>query len=74
MHDLPACGSRDVLKVLAKAGYVHVRTKGDHFIMKKPGAFRPIPVQHPVKTYPKFMLRTLIREAGLTKEEFIALL
>ena len=74
MSDLPDCSSGDVIRVLERAGFVYVRTKGDHHIYWKVGMRRPVPVPHPKKSIYKDLLRRIIREAGLTREEFIRLL
>jgi predicted RNA binding protein YcfA (HicA-like mRNA interferase family) len=35
---------REVIEILEADGWIHIRTKGDHRIFKKPGARRPIVV------------------------------
>ena len=74
MSDLPDCSSSDVIRVLLRAGFVHERTKGDHHIFRKIGIQRPVPVPHPKKSIYKDLLRRIIRQAGMTREEFIRLL
>jgi predicted RNA binding protein YcfA (HicA-like mRNA interferase family) len=70
---LPSIPWRDVVNALSKAGWQHDRTRGSHFIMTRPG--RPgllsVPMHSPVK---RGTLRKLIRQAGLTVDEFIGLL
>jgi len=70
---LPSISWRDVVKAFAKAGWQHDRTHSSHYIMIRPG--RPgllsVPMHDPVK---KGSLRKLIRQAGLTVQEFVDLL
>jgi predicted RNA binding protein YcfA (HicA-like mRNA interferase family) len=70
---LPSLPWRDVVRAFGKVGWQHDRTRSSHYIMVRPG--RPgllsVPMHDPVK---KGTLRKLIREAGLTVQEFIDLL
>jgi predicted RNA binding protein YcfA (HicA-like mRNA interferase family) len=64
----------EVIAVLQKAGFEVRRQTGSHVIMYKPDTRRPISIpQHP-GDLPKGTLRAIIREAGLTKSEFLHLL
>jgi predicted RNA binding protein YcfA (HicA-like mRNA interferase family) len=73
MAMLPSIHWRDVVNAFAKAGWHHDRTRSSHYILTRPG--RPgllsVPMHNPVK---RGTLRKLIREAGLTVQEFIDLL
>jgi predicted RNA binding protein YcfA (HicA-like mRNA interferase family) len=61
-----------LLKAFEKAGWQHDRTKGAHYIMTRPSqpGLLSVPMHKPVK---KGTLRKLIREAGLTVDEFVDL-
>ncbi|MGB2800353.1 MAG: type II toxin-antitoxin system HicA family toxin [Dehalococcoidia bacterium] len=62
------------MAALEKAGFETKRHTGSHVIMYKSGFRRPISVpQHP-RDLPKGTTRAIIREAGLTVEEFAKLL
>lgn len=74
MSDLPDCSSSDVIRVLGRAGFVFERASGSHHIFRKPGLRRPVVVPHPRKSLPAGTLRAIIRQAGMTREEFIGLL
>lgn len=74
MPDLPDCSSRQVIRALERAGFVLVRIRGSHHIFRKPGHPTVVPVKHPAKSIPTGTLRAIIREAGLTRDEFIELL
>ncbi len=73
MPRLPAVDWRDAVRVFQKAGWQYDRTRGSHYIMVKPGepGLLSIPMHNPVK---RGTLRKLIREAGLTPDQFLALL
>ena len=62
------------MKAFEKAGFVLVRTKGSHHILKKEGCANllSIPV-HAGKTVGIGLLKSQIEAAGLTVEEFTAL-
>jgi predicted RNA binding protein YcfA (HicA-like mRNA interferase family) len=70
---LPSIAWSEVVKAFAKAGWRHDRTRASHYIMTRPG--RPgllsVPMHNPVK---RGTLRRLIRDAGLTVQEFVDLL
>jgi len=64
----------EVVKALEKDGFTLVRVKGSHHIMKGPeGRFTGVPV-HPGRDIPPGTLRRIIRDAGLSVADFIALL
>lgn len=66
---LPQLSSRKLLKVLSKLGYLLVRKKGSHMHLRGPG-LPPltIPDHNPIS---KGTLRAIIRQIGLSKEEFM---
>ncbi len=73
MPQLPSIDWHDVVRAFEKADWQHDRTRASHYIMTRPG--RPgllsIPMHRPVK---RGTLRKLIREAGLSVDEFVNLL
>ena len=73
-QELPVLKPREVVSALERAGFEVRRQTGSHVIMYKSGIRRPISVsQHP-GDLPKGTVRAIIREAELTKEEFLKLL
>jgi predicted RNA binding protein YcfA (HicA-like mRNA interferase family) len=68
---LPLLSWREVVKVLAKAGFQVARQKGSHLILIKDEYVVPVPKHKEIK---KGLLMEIIAEAGLTKEEFLKLL
>ena len=71
MSRLPLLSWREVVKVLAKAGFQVARQKGSHLILIKDEYVVPVPKHKEIK---KGLLMEIIAEAGLTKEEFLKLL
>ncbi len=73
-QELPVLRPKQVVVALEKAGFEVKREAGSHVIMYKSGIRRPITIpQHP-RDLPMGTLRAIIREARLTKEEFLRLL
>ena len=71
MSRLPLLSWREVVKVLAKAGFQVARQKGSHLILIKDEYVVPVPKHKEIK---KGLLMEIIAEAGLTREEFLRLL
>ncbi len=71
MSKLPLLSWREVVKVLTKAGFQVARQKGSHLILIKNEYIVPVPKHKEIK---RGLLMEIISEAGLTKEEFLALL
>jgi predicted RNA binding protein YcfA (HicA-like mRNA interferase family) len=71
---LPVLRSRQVIRALEKAGLQVKRQTGSHVILFKPEMQRPVTVPMHPGDLPAGTLRAIIREAGLTVEEFVALL
>jgi predicted RNA binding protein YcfA (HicA-like mRNA interferase family) len=68
---LPLLSWREVVEVLAKAGFQVARQKGSHLILIKDEYVVPVPKHKEIK---KGLLMEIITEAGLTREEFLKLL
>ena len=74
MSVLPRLSGRGVVKALARVGYEQDRQRGSHIILRqKSYPHRRITVPDH-KEVAKGTLRAIIREAGLTVDEFKALL
>ena len=69
---LPVLSGREVVKILSKAGWVENRQRGSHIILTKPGhtASLSVPDHREVA---RGTLRSLLRAAGISVEEFAAL-
>ena len=73
---LPVVSGRRVLRALQRAGFIVDRTAGSHHLLVHPEDSRRIvtvPV-HGARDLKSGTLRAIIRQAGLTVEEFRALL
>jgi len=72
MPPLPVVTGRQCVAALERAGFTVRRQSGSHIIMSRPGSpVLSIPNHNPIK---RGTLRAIIRDAGLTVDEFIALL
>ena len=74
MSALPVVSGREVVKALEKIGYVFDRQRGSHMILRQqvpPHRRLTVPDHQEVA---KGTLRAIIRQAGLTVEEFKDLL
>jgi len=73
MSKLPVVSAAQCVRVLEEAGFVVYRQRGSHLTMvrRTPPAQTTIP-DH--KVLDRGTLRAIIRQAGLTVEEFTALL
>lgn len=73
MPKLPVCKGKEAVKAFEKHGWFLARYIDDHFILKKQGErfLLSVPDHNPLK---KGTLRKLIRDAGLSIDDFIKLL
>jgi predicted RNA binding protein YcfA (HicA-like mRNA interferase family) len=69
---LPSLKSKEVIKVLEKLGFVFVRQKGSHRIYVKGSIGITIPYH--TKDLKKGTLKAIIKQVGLSVEEFLKLL
>ncbi len=72
---LPRLSGNEVIKALSKIGFQAVRQRGSHVFMKKENNEGKKTTVVPIhKEIDRGTLLEIIRQAGLKKEEFIALL
>jgi predicted RNA binding protein YcfA (HicA-like mRNA interferase family) len=71
---LPRISGREVVAALSKIGYDFDRQRGSHIVLRcpRPPFRRMVVPDH--KEIAKGTLRAIVREAGLTVAEFVALL
>ena len=76
MTNLPVVASSDVIRGLKKAGFVFDRQgKGSHEIWYNPVTKRRTTVpNHPGVDIPKGTLKAILKEAGLSAEDFLKLI
>lgn len=72
MSRLANVTSRECIAALQRAGFEVVRQVGSHIILRK-GTYTPVVPSHPGKIKPGTM-RSIIRQAGMTVDEFLELL
>jgi predicted RNA binding protein YcfA (HicA-like mRNA interferase family) len=73
MSRLPVISGRECVKALRKVGFVLARQRGSHMVLYRdePPAQVTVPDHRELD---RGTLRSIIRQAGLTVEEFTALL
>ena len=72
MRKLPICSGREAVAAIGRMGYVLDHQTSSHMILRHPTQRRLTVPDH--RDVAKGTLRSLIREAGITKERFIELL
>ena len=72
MPKLPVLSRKETVNTLIKLGYIHIRTSVDHAILKKVDehgkSVIPVPLH---KELAIGTLNSIIKQTGLTKEEFL---
>ncbi|HZP76056.1 MAG TPA: type II toxin-antitoxin system HicA family toxin [Pseudolabrys sp.] len=73
---LPVASGKDVLRALRKAGFVVDRVAGSHHVLIFPGdPTRTVTVPvHSARDLKPGTLRSIIRQAGLSVDDFVELL
>ena len=72
MSKLPVLKSRDIIKVLLKAGFIEHRQSGGHKIFKRNDLRVTVPMHS--RELKKGTIYSIIEQSGLSVEEFIRLL
>ena len=73
MAQLPVVSGAHAVRAFEKAGWAQDRQRGSHVVMLKPGYNVSLSVPQHREIAPG-TLRALIRSAGMTVDEFVALL
>lgn len=71
---LPVTSSHKVIKAFENAGWKKDRQSGSHVTLIKPGHPAILTVPHPSDTIKRGTLRSLIRDAGISVEDFVKLM
>jgi predicted RNA binding protein YcfA (HicA-like mRNA interferase family) len=71
MPKLPAVTDKDVVRALTNLGFFEQRQKGSHLVMKHKDGRRSIIAMHNGKIIPNGTLLAILRDAKISKEEFI---
>ena len=67
---LPGARAREVAKALERAGFLFDRQQGSHATYRHPQTKRTTVVPMHSKELPRWLLKKIIKEAGLTEDEF----
>jgi predicted RNA binding protein YcfA (HicA-like mRNA interferase family) len=73
MNKLPKISGRDCVNALNRAGFYRKRQKGSHIILRRDDPFAQLVVPDH-KELDRGTLRAIIRQAGLSVEQFVELL
>ncbi len=75
MTKLPILSGKDMIKILGKIGFVHIRTRGSHMIMIKQTekGKKTVPVQNH-KELAKGTLKSIMDQAGLKLNDLLNLM
>jgi predicted RNA binding protein YcfA (HicA-like mRNA interferase family) len=65
---------KKVIKVLEKIGFVQIRHKGSHLFMRHPDGRTTLITVHPGEDIGKGMIRKIINDAKITRDEWIDLI
>lgn len=71
---LPAVRPREVVRALERAGWEVHRQRGSHLTMKKAAVRHLVTVPMHRRDIPRGTLHGILEDAGLSVEEFVALL
>lgn len=71
---LPSISPEEAEKAFGKAGWYFSHQRGSHRYLRKKGMPAPICIPTHKRDLPKGTLRTAIRRAGMTRDQFLALL
>ncbi|PJA90819.1 MAG: hypothetical protein CO135_04065 [Candidatus Levybacteria bacterium CG_4_9_14_3_um_filter_35_16] len=73
MPQISSYKPRELIKKFEKAGYTVERQKGSHIILYKLDDGKRLTILLHVREMPKGTLLSIIKQAGLTREEFLKL-
>ena len=74
MSKLPSISAREAIRAFEQLGYERDRQRGSHVVLRHRDSPHRRLVVPEHRTLAKGTLRALLREAGLTVDEFVALL
>jgi predicted RNA binding protein YcfA (HicA-like mRNA interferase family) len=71
MSKLPVLSGQEVIKILSKIGFEAVRQKGSHVYLRHPdGRTTTVPI-HRGHDLDRGLLRKIIRDADISRDEFL---
>lgn len=70
---LKPISAKKLVKILAKMGFAPVRQKGSHLILRHPDGRSTVVPMHPGEEIGRGLLLKILRDVGLTKEDYVRL-
>jgi predicted RNA binding protein YcfA (HicA-like mRNA interferase family) len=67
---LPGVLAKDIVRALERAGFEFDRQKGSHVTLRHPVTMRTTVVPMHGGEFPRWLLKRIIKEAGLTEDQF----
>jgi predicted RNA binding protein YcfA (HicA-like mRNA interferase family) len=74
MPRLPGLNGWEVIRVLKKVGFTEIRQKGSHVFMRHPDGRTTLVPVHKGRDIDRGLLRKIIRDADMERDEFMDLL
>jgi predicted RNA binding protein YcfA (HicA-like mRNA interferase family) len=68
MPKLPVLSGAEVIRGLEQLGFVQVRQRGSHVVLRRGGSGTVVPLHKPVKIG---TLAGILRQAGVSQDEFL---
>lgn len=69
MPKLPVLSGQDVIRILERLGFEQIRQRGRHVVLRRQAVGCVVPLHKELKTG---TLVGVIRQAGITQDEFLA--
>jgi len=74
MSKLPALKGTDVVAALERIGFSVIRTRSSHYFLRHPDGRTTVVPIHAGETIGPGLMSKILRDCGLTRDEFVALL
>ncbi len=74
MNKIKPLPSKKVIKALEEIGFEQIRQKGSHLFLQHPDGRTTIVPVHPTEKLGKGMITKIIKDAKITRDEWIELL
>jgi predicted RNA binding protein YcfA (HicA-like mRNA interferase family) len=71
MNRLPSLRPREVVAALEHTGFVVIRVAGSHYQLYNKSSRRHVTVPHHSRDLPRGTVAAILRQAGVTREEFL---
>ena len=68
---LPILSAKEIIKILEKIGFQELRQKGSHRYFKHPDGRTTVVPVHPGRDVGRGLLRRIIKEIEISREEFM---